>query len=141
MFVVSYPFAIDQPASEHPLVATRPSTPAGKLTTLHTRVVHVTMIQCCCCCCCRRRCCCINKTTTWHQSDAAHETAVGEVRSELRLKSFELSQLGVAHAEKCSALRQVRKHTNNYFVCSTTNLEWIVFLLAGESTGYLEQAV
>ncbi|CAB1098646.1 unnamed protein product [Ectocarpus sp. CCAP 1310/34] len=40
------------------------------------------------------------------QSDAAHETAVGEVRSELRLKSFELSQLGVAHAEKCSLLRQ-----------------------------------
>ncbi|CAM9974196.1 unnamed protein product, partial [Ectocarpus sp. 8 AP-2014] len=40
------------------------------------------------------------------QSDAAHETAVGEVRSELRLKSFELSQLGVAHAEKCSSLRQ-----------------------------------
>lgn len=42
------------------------------------------------------------------QSDAAHETATGEVRSELRLKSFELSQLGVAHAEKCSCLRQVR---------------------------------
>eukprot|EP00904_Undaria_pinnatifida_P004070 jgi/Undpi1/13664/HiC_scaffold_9.g03318.m1 len=40
------------------------------------------------------------------KSDAAHETATGEVRSELRLKSFELSQLGVAHAEKCSCLRQ-----------------------------------
>ncbi|CAN0508404.1 unnamed protein product, partial [Ectocarpus sp. 12 AP-2014] len=43
---------------------------------------------------------------TMAKSDAAHETAVGEVRSELRLKSFELSQLGVAHAEKCSSLRQ-----------------------------------
>eukprot|EP00903_Cladosiphon_okamuranus_P007656 g7424.t1 len=40
------------------------------------------------------------------KSGAAHETAIGEVRSELRLKSFELSQLGVAHAEKCSSLRQ-----------------------------------
>ncbi|CAM9809954.1 unnamed protein product [Ectocarpus sp. 4 AP-2014] len=43
---------------------------------------------------------------TMAKSNAAHETAVGEVRSELRLKSFELSQLGVAHAEKCSSLRQ-----------------------------------
>lgn len=42
------------------------------------------------------------------QSDAAHETTLGELRGELRLKGFELSQLGVAHAEKCSVYRQVK---------------------------------
>lgn len=41
------------------------------------------------------------------KSEAAHEAALAEVRGDLRLKSFELSQLGVAHSEKCSSLRQV----------------------------------